>query len=296
MTNASTTPLGDGVLRARTSILYKVVGVLVVTLVVSSIVTAVIASRLTSRALGEQADGIATSQLNVLKEAFDARGRLLVATMRNLAETVNNGGLMDPAKRVVLIAEMNQAAANFDIDVIRVLDPGGAELAEPVGIGTPLSSPSIFSGTPLVVEPASRLLTTTDGKFVQAVAVPVGSGPARPVLAGGFMFDDAFAYRLRNQILDHVVLVASGVVAGSTLIEHPSLPPGRKDVPGSSDALPDRPTVVEVDGQASLVAYKLVGLNSEDPVGGALGVVLTNPIEPLQRSLANTRLLERNSR
>ena len=62
-------------MRIRTSILYKVVGVLVVTLVVSSVVTAVIASRLTSNALDDQADGIATSQLNVLKQAFDLRER-----------------------------------------------------------------------------------------------------------------------------------------------------------------------------------------------------------------------------
>ena len=39
------------------------------------------------------------------------------------------------------------------------------------------------------------------------------------------------------------------------------------------------------------MAYEQVGRNADDPAGGALGVVLTNPITPLQRSLSNTRLL-----
>ena len=275
---------GAGAVRVRTSILYKVVGVLVVTLVVSSIVTAFIASRLTSNALDGQTDGIANSQLNVLSQAFDSRGLQLVATMRNLADTVNNGGLVDPAQRVTLIAEMNQAKANFDINIIRLLDRNGAELVPPVGIGTPLGE-SIFTRSSLVVEPASRLIEASDKTYVQAVAVPLG-GPDRPVLLGAYRFDDVFAFNLRNQILDDVLLVAAGDVVGTTLSGHPSVPPGRKD-----GVLPTKPTVVRLEGRGSLVAYVRVGLNADDPVGGALGVVLTNPIGPLQRSLDDTRLL-----
>ena len=272
-------------MRIHTSILYKVVGVLIVTLVVSSIVTAVIASRLTSNALDDQTDGIAASQLNVLKQAFDLRGLQLVASMRNLADTVNNGNLIDPALRVNLIAEMNQASANFDIDIIRVLDHKGLELDPPVGIGTALGNTVLFDGSSPIVEPASRLLEGSDGKYVQAVAVALG-GPDKPVLVGAFLFDDAFAFRLRNQILDHVLVVASGKVVGTTLPGHPAIPPGHTD-----GALPTRPTVVRIDDRNSLVSYVPVGVNDDDPVGGALGVVLTNPVAPLQRSLDDTRLL-----
>src|SRR5205085_6750887 len=185
-------PGGPGRRRIHRSIIYKVVGVLIVTLVVSSIVTAVIASRLTSNALDDQTDGIAASQLNVLEQAFDLRSLQLVASMRNLADTVNNGGLVDHAHRVSLIAEMNQAKANFDIGIIRVLDHKGNELDPPVGIGTPLSR-AIFDGSSPIVEPASRLVQSADGNYVQAVAVPLG-GPDRPVLVGAFLFDDAFAF------------------------------------------------------------------------------------------------------
>jgi len=284
-----------GQVRARTSILYKVVGVLVVTLVVSSVVTGVIASQLTSSALSGQADRIATSQLTVLQEAFAERERTLIASMRNLAETVNTEGLFDPARRTDLIAELGRASGNFDLDVIRMLDPEGSELVPPLGIGTTLASSSIFSAAAPGVEPGSRLLATSDGKYVQAVAVPVGGGPVRPVLVGAYLFDHAFAYRLRRQIgsLDNVLLVASGRVAGTTLPLPPSLPPGQEDDPDGDEVgtLPETPTVVRLGGQPSLVAYVPVGRNIDDPVGGALGVALTNPISPLQRSLADARLL-----
>ncbi len=270
--------------RAHTSILYKVVGVLIVTLVVSSILTAFVASRLTSRALDRQTEGIATSQLNVLKQAFDTRGLQLVNTMRNLADTVNSKGLAAPGERINLIAEMTQAKTNFKIDNIRLLDYNGAELIPPVGIGTALGG-SILTGSSPIVEPAYRLLQTRDGTYVQAVAVSLG-GSERPVLVGAFPFDEDFAFQLRNQILDDVVVVASGKVVGTTLPTESTVPPGLKD-----GDLPTKPTVVRLDGRGSLIAYVPVGLNIDDPVGGALGVVLTNPIAPLQRSLADTRLL-----
>ncbi|HEX7276226.1 MAG TPA: histidine kinase [Acidimicrobiales bacterium] len=280
---------GAGGLRPRASILYKVVGVLVVTLVVSSVVTAFIASRLTSNALDSQAARIASSQLNVLKEAFDLRGEQLLASMRNLAGTVNNGGLAEPDRRSDLISELKRASVNFELDVIRVVDASGAELADAVGVGMRFSDPAIFSDRSPIVEPASRLLATTDGKFVQAIAVAVGPGPGRPVLVGGYFFDDAFAFRLRNQILDNVLLVVSGRVAGTSLPDPPQTPPGQEE--GDEGRLPTDPTVVRIGGKPGLVAYEQVGRNADDPAGGALGVVLTNPITPLQRSLSNTRLL-----
>ncbi len=285
----------------------------------SSVVTAFVASELTSNALSEQAGRIATSQLSVLQQAFAERERNLVASMRNLAETVSAGGLADPARRTELLQELGRASGNFDLDVIRMLDPAGRELPVATGVGTKLSAPSIFIGATRGVqpEPGSRLLATTDGKYVQAVAVRVGGSADRPVLVGGYLFDDAFAYRLRRQIgnLDNVLLVASGRVAGSTLPLPPSMPPGRADGAGADGAgaegdgegaggaggaeavgveegeLPDEPKVVLLDGQPSLVAYVPVGRNTDDPLGGALGVALTNPISPLQRSLADTRLL-----
>ncbi|MEA2686531.1 MAG: hypothetical protein QOE93_1726 [Actinomycetota bacterium] len=279
-------------LRLRTSILYKVVGVLIVTLVVSSVVTAIIASRLTSTALDDQAQRITKGQLTVLQEAFAERERNLTASVRNLAETITNNRLIDPARQTDLVSALNQASGNFGLDVVRLLDSRGAELNPPVGVGRMLSGASIFRGGSPIVEASSRLLPTRDGKYVQAVAVPVGNGPEADahVLVGAYLFDDAFAYRLRRQIgsLDNVLLIATGRVAGSSLPSPPSMPPGAEH---TTSALPKKPSAVSMDGKPFLVAYAPVGRNFDDPVGGALGVALTSSISPLQRSLADTRLL-----
>ena len=282
-----------GPMRARTSILYKVVGVLVVTLVVSSVVTAFVASRLTSAALKSQADGTAKSQLSLLEDAFNVRQRGLVTNVRTLAETINTGGLVDPARRGELISELNRATSSSQLDLVRVLDPDGAELNPPVGVGPTLVAPTIFRSTTDTVETGSRLLATSDGTYIQAVTVPIGAGRDPFVVVGAFLFDDAFAYELRGRIgdLDNVLLVAGDRVAGSTMPAGPSVPPGRTDGEEGSAQLPEKPTVVYLDGKASLITYVRVGRNVDDPVGGALGVSLTNPISPLQRSLSNTRLL-----
>ncbi len=291
--HAPATPSGLGRLRFRTSILYKVVGVLVVTLVVSSIVTAVIASRLTSHALDRQSDEMVTSQLDALSDAFDQRADQLTNAMRSLAETVNNDGLTAPDKRVALIAEMNKTKAIFRIDIIRFLARDGSELDPPLGLGPTFKAASIFSGRSSIVEAGSRLLATSNNKYAQAVALPVGAAPGSAVLAGAFLFDDVFAFDLRNQVLDHVLLVVSGRVEGSTVAVQPELPPGLADDGGEGDAaaLPEEPTIVRLEGKDRLVAYRRVGLNQDDLVGGALGVVLTDPVAPLQHSLANTRQL-----
>ena len=46
---------------------------------------------------------------------------------------------------------------------------------------------------------------------------------------------------------------------------------------------------MELNGTRSLVAYRSVSRSPDDPSGGALGVVLTNPTGTLHRSLAHTR-------
>ncbi|MEA2844338.1 MAG: hypothetical protein QOJ69_2009, partial [Actinomycetota bacterium] len=121
----------------------------------------------------------------------------------------------------------------------------------------------------------------------QAVVVPFG-GPLKMKLVAAKGFDDTFAYELRRQIggLDQVVLVANGTVAGTSLLTPVEKPPGQ-----DGTRLPSSPKVVDVGGQPRLVAYVPLVSSPKDPVTGALGVVLTNPISPLQKSLSNARLL-----
>ncbi|HEX2119030.1 MAG TPA: ATP-binding protein, partial [Acidimicrobiales bacterium] len=199
-------------------------------------------------------------------------------------------GLLDPARRPDLIAEMGRASGNLELGILRILDPTGKDLSPPVGVGATLSSPSAAPDERVSLEPASRLLRTTDGRFVQAVPVALGTGAGRLILIAGYEFSDPFAYRLRKQIgsLDHIVLVAGGQMAGSTLPEPPASPPAQDRVSGE---VPQSPKVVDLGGTRSLVAYTSVSRSPDDPVGGALGVVLTNPTGALQRSLSQTRMV-----
>jgi signal transduction histidine kinase len=272
---------------ASRSLLFKVVAALVVALAVSTAVTAVVASRLTNGALDRQAERTARSHLSVLQEAYSDRERNLVVNTRNLAETVITRGLLDAARRPELIAELGRARGNLELDILRVLDRGGRDLPTPIGLGASLASPSDAPDERVSLEPASRLLRTTQGRFVQAVPVALGSGPDRLILIAGQEFQDPFAYRLRKQIgsLDHIVLVAGGEMAGSTLPEQPTAPPARDRATG---AVPREPKTVSLAGTRSLVAYTPVSRSVD---GGAIGVVLTDPTSALDRSLSQTRLV-----
>jgi signal transduction histidine kinase len=275
--------------RRRSSVLFKVVGALLVALTVSTAVTALVASRLTSSALDGQARRTARSHLSVLQEAYSERDRALLVNTRNLAESLTSRGLLDPLRRADLVAELGRSVGNLELDVLRVLDAGGHDLSPPVGLGATLAVPPSAPPDKVTLEAASRLLPTTQGRFVQAVPVALGTGPGRLILVAGYEFWDPFAYKLRKQIgsLDNVVLVAGGRMAGSTLPEPPATPPAEDK---ATHEIPGAPKVVELAGGRSLVAYTSVSRSPDDPAGGALGVVLTNPTAALHRSLAQTRL------
>ena len=269
------------------SLLFKVVAALVVALAVSTVVTALVASRLTRDALDGQAERNARSHLSVLQEAYADRERDLVVNTRNLAETLISRGLLDASRRPELIAELGRAGNNLEFDILRVLDAAGRDLPVPVGVGATLASPSGAPEERVSLEPASRLLRTMEGGFVQAVPVALGSGPDRLLLLAGHKFQDPFAYQLRKQIgsLDHIVLVAGGQMAGSTLPEQPPAPPAQDR---ETKAVPREPKVVDLDGARSLIAYTPVSRSVD---AAAIGVVLTDPTAALDRSLSQTRVV-----
>ena len=116
------------IVRVRSSILFKVVGALVVALAVSTMVTTIVASRLTRAALDRQAVRTAQSHVSVLQEAYSERERALVVNTRNLAESLVSRGLLDPQRRPDLIAELGRAKSNLEFGILRGLDTGGRDL------------------------------------------------------------------------------------------------------------------------------------------------------------------------
>ncbi len=260
-----------------------------ISLVVSSAVTALVGAHLTRSALRGEARQLARSHLRVLEQAYGERERTMVAVLRNVSQVIVARDLTEPAKRNELIGEMGRAYRNLDLDVLEVRERTGQALSPPAAVGALLDPRQPNPAGQASWEPSGRLLLATKGTYVHAVAVPLAAGLGSKVLVGGYTFSDAFAYRLRRQLGDvsHVILVVDGRVLGSTLPVRPPTPPGSSDRPGR---IPTAPTSVRLDGAKRLVAYAPIGAPGVAP-SMALGVVLPDPVAPLDRSLASGRIV-----
>ena len=282
-------PGGSQSWRPRSSILVKVVGALIVALLVSSAVTALVTARLTGSVLDRQSRQLVPGHLRVLEAAYQVREDTLTLNMRNLAQLLQARNLTAPSQRAELIGELGRGLSNLGLSALRVVDYRGRELTPPAGAGDALApGPDLQIGS-TYMEASSRLLATTKvpTTYVQAVPVPIGTGPDALVLVGGYEFSDAFALTLRRQIgsLDDVILVAGDRVVASTTADSPDKPPA----PTGSD-LPRTPARLEVEGRDRLVVYTEVG-RADDPLRAALGVVFNDPVAPLHGELARTRLV-----
>ncbi|MGH2688347.1 MAG: HAMP domain-containing protein, partial [Actinomycetota bacterium] len=261
----------------RSTLLLKILGVLVATLVVATAVTGLAVSRLTTDALTRQARALAASDLTVLQTVYSERERVLIESLRRVAQTAYTGDLTLPERRSDLVAELAVLQRNLGLDVLQVLDVDGSTLLSTTG-GDVFAAPP--AKDPLNV---TRLLRSRSGSYVQAAVVAVRSGGASPLLVGGYEFGDGFAHALRRRVSsrDDVVLVADGTVVGTTLPDTAGLPP-----PG-----PDPEPVaglVDVAGVESLVQY--VPIAASHGPDNALGVVLRDPVALLDSSLARGRL------
>jgi signal transduction histidine kinase len=248
-------------------------------------------ARLTHNAVSTQIEQVATSNLRVLQEAFSERQRNLQVSLQVLSDRLAGANLDDPARRAELIAELGSAAAALQLDQLDVVDNHGAALTPPVSVGR-LSPFLPFGGGPgsFTSEPASHLVTTLQGPFVQAVPVPIGADAQPLVLIGGLKFGDELAYQLRRQVggLADVILVVGTQVAGTTLSSPRATPPAFER---GSDEPPVRPRVDRLAGVESVVAYVPVARSVQDPIGGALGIALPDPAADLDRALGSRRVV-----
>lgn len=271
----------------RSSLLFKILAALVVALVGSSTLTGLLEGRLTQSALSAQARRVTTSHLRVLERAYGERERQLIGALRNLGQSISGNRLVELERRNELISELGRAYRNLELDILQVVDAGGSALDPPAGVGDQLAGPPVVSAVDRLA-PASRLLATADGRWLQGVVIPVGPGRDAPMLVGGYEYGDAFAYRLRRQLgdLGHVVLVADNRVVGSTLTRPLGAPPAFR--PG--EALPTAPVHTSMGGAETLVAYRPVARGTGG-AGGGLGVLLTDPQGSLDKSLSQAQLV-----
>lgn len=264
--------------RPRSSLLLKILSVLIATLVVATAVTGFAVARLTEAALMRQARALAQSDLTVLQSIYAERDRVLVESLRRVAQTAHIGDLTRPERRADLVAELAVLERNLDLDVVQVLDADGTALLSTTG-------ENVFA-VPPETNPLNRtrLLPTRAGLYLQAAVVAVNPGGKPPLLLGGYEFGDGFAYALRKRVSsrDDVILVADGKVVGTTLTDPSDVPPPVRN--------PDpRPELVDLGGVDSLVQYAAIG--PSESRADAVGVVLRDPVAQLGRSLARGRLL-----
>lgn len=278
----------DPVSRLRSSLLLKIMSALVVAVVGSSTVTALLETRLARSALRDQALRVTTANLRLLEQALGSQERGLKAALRSLGQSLVAENRLNPERHNDLIGELGTVSRNLELDVLQVVQGDGRPFDPPAMVGVPLSRPPIVSALDRRA-PASRLITTADGRWVQAVVMPIGSGANASLIVGAYEFGDALSYSLRRVLRDsgHVVLVADGRVAGTTLTDPPVRPPATgKD----GHDVPESPVVINVRGEDTLVAYRPV-VRSAAGAAGAVGVLLADPEAPLERSLARTRVL-----
>ena len=273
--------------RRDVPLLAKILVTLALCVGIASVATYLFETRLTRGALTRQSDRLAVSHLSILKQAYLAQERSLDALVRNLAAEVTTRALTDPSRRNELDAELSISHRDRQLDLLEVMDTQGRRPVPPAGSVSLRDPPATAAFEAFDVN--SHLLAATDGTYVQTVAAGVGRPTDRLILAGGYAFGDAFAYRLRTQIgdLGEIVLVAGGKVAGTTLHERREVPPGAR-VDGTG--LPTSPTVVKVNGAKTLVVYAPIAFGSDGAPAGALGVALADPTASLDDSLARSRL------
>ena len=278
----------DPVSRLRSSLLLKIMAALVVAVVGSSTITAFFETRLARSALRDQALRVTTTNLRLLEQALAAQERGLKAALRSLGQSLVAEGRLQPERHNDLIGELGTVSRNLELEVLQVVQADGRAFDPPAMVGQALSAPPIVSALDRRA-PASRLITIADGRWVQAVVMPIGSGAGASMIVGAYEFGDALAYSLRRVLRDsgHVVLVADGRVVGTTLTDPPARPPARAEGGGK---LPTAPVVIDVRGEDTLAAYRPV-VRSTTGAQGAVGVLLADPEAPLERSLANTRAL-----
>ncbi|HET7487772.1 MAG TPA: histidine kinase [Acidimicrobiales bacterium] len=264
--------------------LVKFLAALVVAIVGSSTLTAFLASRLTEAALRRQATRVTLTSLRTLTQEYGERDARLQTALVSLREYIAKHYLDQAPERADLVAELGRQKANLGIQLLQLLHDDGTPLDPEASVGS-----SLLRRLPVAPDDrrssVNRLVATEDG-WMESVTVPVYTTPPL-YLVGGYSFDDTLAYSLRQKLSDigHVVLVADGKLAGSTLTHPDVKPPGQR-----GSGLPTRPATIKIDGSDNLVAYQVIGGVSGGATG-ALGVSLTDPEGPLDRSLAQTRFL-----
>lgn len=266
----------------RTSLGLKVVATLLTVLLVSAVATYLVESRITRARLNVQAHRMLADDLDTVASGMLDRQSDLATSLRNITHSLPFETQGSEAVRSDLLMVLTQFRRSLQLDVLAIITDEGTSLAT--------------AGVPLADLPASvtlentsgpiRLLRATDGRHLQAALVPFSAGDERFLLAGGYLFSDAAAYRLRRTTGTEVVLTADGRVVGTTLEDLDV-----SAMPTAGDPVSAGAGTIDHGGQRVFVQHQAIArAQGTWAAAGTVGAAMPEPVAGLGRSLGRIRL------
>lgn len=276
----------DRLRRAPTTLLLKILLVLLVVLAFSSAVTVVFENRLTRSALQAEARKLLAADLEVLQSSYQQRHGTLVTGLQSVAQRLNILGVPRARNRAEIVGELSDIARVLKLDTLQVVDADGEVV---VSVGVPIAPlPAEALANASVTSP-SQILRTGTGELVQAALLPVNFQDERYVVAGAFPFDDGAAFRLRRLIGGaDIFLVAGGEVVATTFVVDPeALLAADRGVGPDGDA-----HSVTINGRETFIdSAKVAAAQGDWALDAAVGVAVREPVAALDSSLLRARVL-----
>jgi signal transduction histidine kinase len=278
----------------ETSLLPKILAAFIAVLALASLLTFVLETRLTRQALRTQAVALASEQGN----ALDTRIREDSSRVHRLMSVIAQQQLTDqtserPLSRRLIDVLGTLRTGESQLEIASVLDlesgtrlqalPGRHEVAPP----GPLSA----TGNRLAARGAQRVVPLADGGYGLIYTMPVGRLEGRSLLlVTGYPLDDARARQVSQLTgVDEVhIVVEDRIVASSS--SHQRDLASEPDGP-AADGQPaeQRRTQVLEDGR--LVRYVAIGTEHTWGKQASIGLILEDPLAPLDARLVRTRAL-----
>ncbi|MGH2704773.1 MAG: histidine kinase [Actinomycetota bacterium] len=274
----------------RTSILRKVLAAQLLALLIATLVVTALEVRLTRSVLDGEAAHLAKGRVDVLEQAYEDRLDRMIGALTNFGQLLYAQGLTEAARIGDLTPRLALLIRNLDLDVLQLIDNSAAFPTPIYTTAERLAEPLTVTVRNAGIRPPSRLVRTTEDRYVQEVAIPIDStAGATRIFVAGARFDSRYAYldlrpKLEDQD-DDVILVAGGKVVGETIPEEVAAPPG-----ATAGRLPTKPMPISIRDTDGLVVYAGLSGGGESEQG-AIGVVVPRPVEALEWSLARHRWL-----
>jgi signal transduction histidine kinase len=278
----------------ETSLLPKILAAFIAVLALASLLTFVLETRLTRQALHTQAIALASEQGN----ALDTRIREDSSRVHRLMSVIAQQQLTDQtsgrplARRLIDVLgtlrtgeSQLEIASVFDLESGERLQtlPGRREIAPP--------GPLPATGDRLAARGAQRVVPLTDGGYALIYTMPVGRLEGRSLLlVTGYPLDDARARRLAQITgVDEVTIVVDGRIVASSSSQRRDTGLGRDGPQADGEPREQRRTQVLDDGR--LARYVAIGAEHDWGQPASIGLILDDPLAPLDARLVRTRAL-----